>query len=55
MRYELTDNERAAVRPLLPIKPRGMPRVDDRPVLNASFGSLIRRRSSRASITSRDG
>jgi transposase len=30
MRYELTDYEGAAVRPLLPNTPRGVPRVDDR-------------------------
>jgi len=30
MRYELTDYERAAIKPLLPNKPRGIPRVDDR-------------------------
>ena len=30
MRYELTDYEWAAVRSMLPNKPRGAPRVDDR-------------------------
>ena len=34
MRYELSDFEWAAIRPLLPNKPRGVPRVDDRRVLN---------------------
>ena len=34
MRYELTDFERAAIRSFLPNKPRGIPRVDDRRVLN---------------------
>jgi transposase len=34
MRYELTDYEWAAIRPFLPNKPRGVPRVDDRRVLN---------------------
>ena len=34
MRYELTDRERAAIRPMLPNKPRGVPRVNDRRVLN---------------------
>jgi len=33
-RYELTDREWAIIEPLLPNKPRGMPRVDDRRVLN---------------------
>jgi transposase len=34
MRYELTDFEWAAIRPFLPNKPRGIPQVDDRRVLN---------------------
>jgi transposase len=34
MRYELTDYEWAAIRPMLPNKARGVPRVDDRRVLN---------------------
>jgi transposase len=29
MRYELTDYEWAAVKPMLPNKPRGVARVDD--------------------------
>ena len=33
-RHELTDEEWAVIKPLLPNKPRGMPRVDDRRVLN---------------------
>jgi transposase len=33
-RYELTDYEWAAIRPMLPNKARGVPRVDDRRVLN---------------------
>eukprot|EP01032_Pedospumella_encystans_P037554 gene37554-42536_t len=33
-RYELTDHEWAILSPLLPNKPRGVPRVDDRRVLN---------------------
>jgi transposase len=37
MRYELTDNEWAAVMPLLPNKPRGVARLDDRRVLNGIF------------------
>jgi transposase len=33
-RYELTDREWTIIAPLLPNKPRGVPRVDDRRVLN---------------------
>jgi transposase len=33
MRYELTDHEWAAIKPMLPNKPRGVPRVNDRRVL----------------------
>jgi len=40
MRYELTDFEWAAIRPFLPNKPRGIPRVDDRRVLNGIFWVL---------------
>ena len=31
MRYELSDKEWSIIRPMLPTKPRGVPRVDDRP------------------------
>jgi transposase len=34
MRYELSDDEWATIRPMLPNKARGVPRVDDRRVLN---------------------
>src|SRR4030088_2005579 len=34
MRYELSDHERAVIKPMLPNKPRGVPRVNDRRVLN---------------------
>jgi len=37
MRYELTDNEWSAIKPMLPNKPRGVPRVNDRRVLNGIF------------------
>lgn len=40
MRYELTDHEWAAIRLMLPDKPRGVPRVDDRRVLNCIFWVL---------------
>ncbi|TCU25853.1 transposase [Rhizobium azibense] len=33
-RYELTDHEWSIISSLLPNKPRGVPRVDDRRVLN---------------------
>ena len=29
MRYELTDEEWTAIKPMLPNKPRGVPRVND--------------------------
>jgi transposase len=40
MRYELTDDEWAAIKPMLPNKPRGVPRVNDRRVLNGIFWIL---------------
>src|SRR6201988_4266794 len=40
MRYELTDHEWTAIRPMLPTKPRGVARVDDRRVLNGIFWVL---------------
>src|SRR3954451_16269641 len=36
-RFDLTDFEWAGIQPLLPNKPRGVPRVDDRRVLNGIF------------------
>jgi len=36
-RFDLTDEEWAIIEPLLPNKPRGVPRVDDRRVLNGIF------------------
>lgn len=39
-RYELTDFEWSIIAPLLPNKPRGVPRVDDRKVLNGIFWRL---------------
>ncbi len=35
--YDLTDVEWSAIRPVLPNKPRGVPRVDDRRVLSGIF------------------
>jgi Putative transposase of IS4/5 family (DUF4096) len=40
MRYELTHYEWAAIKPFLPNKPRGVPRVNDRRVLNGIFWVL---------------
>jgi len=37
MRYELTDHEWAVIQPMLPNKPRGVSRVDDRRALNGIF------------------
>lgn len=42
MRYELNDHEWAAIKPMLPNKSRGVPRVNDRRVLNGHLlGSTI--------------
>jgi hypothetical protein len=40
MRYELNDFEWAAIKLMLPNKPRGLPRVNDRRVLNGIFWVL---------------
>ena len=40
MRYELNDHEWATIKPMLPNKPRGVPRVNDRRVLNGIFWVL---------------
>ena len=40
MRYEFTDHEWAAIKPMLPNKPRGVARVTDRRVLNGIFWVL---------------
>jgi hypothetical protein len=40
MRYALTDYEWTAIEPFLPNKPRGVPRVNDRRVLNGIFWIL---------------
>ena len=37
MRYELSDYEWTAIKPMLPDKPRGVRRVNDRRVLNGIF------------------
>ena len=40
MRYEFSGYEWAAIRLMLPNKPRGVPRVDDQRVLNGIFWVL---------------
>ena len=40
MRYELSDKEWTIIRAMLPTKPHGVPRVDDRRVLNRIFWVL---------------
>ena len=40
MRYELSACEWSVIKPMLPNKPRGIPRVDDRRVLNGIFWAL---------------
>jgi transposase len=37
MRYKLSDAEWTAIKPMLPDKRRGVPRVNDRRVLNGIF------------------
>jgi transposase len=39
-RYELTDFEWSIIQPLLPNRPRGVPRADDRRVLNGIYWRL---------------
>jgi len=40
MRYELSEYEWGVIKPMLPNKPRGVPRVDDRRTLNGIFWVL---------------
>ena len=40
MRYALSETEWTVIQPILPNKPRGIPRVDDRRVLNGIFWVL---------------
>jgi transposase len=42
MRYELSDDEWTTIGPMLPNKARGVPRVDDRRVLNGILGAAVR-------------
>jgi hypothetical protein len=47
LRYEVADEEWTAIKRMLPNKPRGVPRVNDRRVLGSDFpaGSFLRRPS----------
>ena len=40
-RYDLSETEWRLIEPLLPNKPRGVPRVDDRRVINGIFYVLL--------------
>ena len=40
MRYELTEHEWTAIRPMLPNKPRGVTRVNDGTKIRFFFGRL---------------
>ena len=40
MRYALSEHEWTTIKPMLPNKPRGVPRVDDRRILNGIFWIL---------------
>ena len=51
MRYELSDYERSVIRPMLPNKPRGIPRVDDRRILNGISGSCVQEHRAGGSMT----
>ena len=53
-RYDLTEFEWNVIKPLLPNKARGVPRVDDRRVLNGIFYQL-RSGSPRADLPERYG
>jgi hypothetical protein len=55
MRNELTDFECATIRSLLPNKSRGIPRVDDRRVLNGIFWSCAQVLSSSGFIPAQEG
>jgi transposase len=51
-RYDLTDVEWRVIQPLLPNKPRGVPRVDERRVMNGIF-RVLRSGSPRADLPGR--
>ena len=49
-RYDITDAEWSVIQPVLPQKSRGVPRVDDRRVLNGIFGEQVTRSPMRREI-----
>ncbi len=51
-RFDLTDFEWSVIQPILPNKPRGVPGVDDRSVLNGIFRRLCTGAASRRSLAS---
>lgn len=51
--FDLTDFERRVIEPLLPNKPRGVPRVENRRVLNGIFWMLRSGAPERRSATCR--
>jgi hypothetical protein len=53
MRYELTDDEWAAIKPMLPNKPRGVPRVNDRRLLDGTYALMSPRPSQFPSLSVR--
>jgi len=42
-RYEMSEFEWSVIEPILPNKSRGVPRVDDRRVLNGLGGNMVPR------------
>jgi len=50
MRYELTNLEWSAIKPFLPNKPRGVPRVNDRRVLNGICRSQAKNDATRDQV-----
>jgi hypothetical protein len=53
MRYELADYEWVAIKPMLPNKPRGVPRVNDRRVLNRIFWAILLASATAATLVGR--
>lgn len=54
MRYEFSDDERTAVKPMLPNKPRGVRRVNDRRVLDG-ISWVLRSGAPRRDLPATDG
>jgi transposase len=55
MRYALTDAEWRLIQPTLPCKPRGVPRVDDRRVLQSQCRKNYKHAGARLNVTQRVG